>query len=329
MTRTAQLGEDILPVPLDDQHVALIQFAGPTQLTKAKTHAFRLVGFFDVDDHADEHIEDMPKVATCKAPCAQSVTFGIKVAMEDGPGQLAFINHVLEATRVDILKEEQKFDDYVNRRQTGTTADLAVMDAQEKKETDEQRAKYEATKTALGDRIELAKEEYKSKGKRKKVRRLKEAHVVDGQRFAVVSIMHDPSDTGDIKDQWVVVCWGGFPTKKAAKAYLSDTIQHKARFFTSMVVKMYEWLYCDLINTRDFQLTVRGVYRHQDQQDMWSGAFDNKKEVAAVMDAHKEAETIRKLEADIAAGVGADTRITGDRAIADETATTAVTEGTE
>lgn len=282
LPRTKTIGSVIHDVPPAGQQVALVQFAGPTQLTRSEAHAFRICGVFGTEQEADDHLEDIPKVATCKVPAAKSVTFGAKIGMEDGEKQIAFVEKVMKATRHEVDKSDAEFNVYVARRKTGKETE--VLDREEREFMAKQRAEMKATAEAL-DRV--AAKRTKVVDKKLVVRDLKAAHAVPDQTHAVVGILFDPSDKEAVKAQWVVTVWGVFGNVVDAKAYLSDTIQHEQRYHTSFVVKMYKWIYPDEINTPNFQLEVRGVYRFEDQQKMWDGAHNNKSEVAKVIREHE------------------------------------------
>ena len=280
LPRTKRIGAEVHPVPPAGQKIAVVQFAGPTQLTKSHTHTFRLCGVFETDEEADDHIEDLPRVATCKVPMAKSVTFGKKIDMEDGEKQISFISHVLEATRAEVQKSDAEFNEYVARRKTGKETE--ELNREEQEYLTKERVQKNRTKEEL-DRCAAKKIKPANDEKLNVVRALKASHAVPNQTHAVVGLMHDPADKDAIKNQWVVTVWGVFGNANDAKAYLSDTIQHEHRYHASFVVKMYQWVFPDETNTPQFQLTVRGVYRYEDQQQMWDASHDNKSEVAAVM----------------------------------------------
>lgn len=302
LAKTRKLGAESLPVPLPDQSIALIQFAGPTQLTKTMgPHAFRIVGFFYDDDDAEDAVEGLPKVATCKAPTANDITFGTRAAIEDPYEQVAFINNLRKRTRCEITKVKKDFDEYVLNRQNPDNA--VRLNEEEKQDIEEQREKKLAVEKALEEGVRKAKEEYKTKNKRRKVRRLKESHIIPGQRYAVVSIDHHPDDENLIKEQWVLTLWGGFADKKAANAYLSDTIQHHVPDNKTTVVKMYEWIYPDQMKTHAFQRQVRGIYQFQEQQDTWDGAFGAKAEAEMFIKKRKAEFDAANLQAEIEAGL--------------------------
>ena len=302
LATTAKMGAETLPVPLPDQKIALIQFAGPTQLTRTEgPHAFRLVGFFLDDDDAEDGLEDLPKVATCKAPTANDITFGSEAGVKEPEKQVAFIKDARKCNAMEILKTKQEFDEYVLNRQNPDNADR--LNAEEQQDIKEQRERKLGVQKALEEGVQKARAEYKTKKKRQKVRRLKEAHVIPGQRYAVVSIDFHPSDTGAIKNQWVLTLWGAFPDEKGANAYLSDTIQHHAPNNKTTVVKMYEWIYPDQMGTHEFQRHVRGIYRFQAQQETWDGAFGAKAEAEMFIKKREAEFDAAKLQAEITAGI--------------------------
>jgi hypothetical protein len=299
LARTKRIGSMVYSVPPSGQRIAVIQFAGPTQLTRANAHAFRLCGVFATDEEADEHIEDLPPVATCKIPMAKSVTFGRTIALDEGPMQIEFVGKVLESVRRKVEQSDAEFELYIARRKTGKETEQ--LNREEQEEMKKAREQKRATKNALdhhaAQRVKPDKEagnrEAGNKGakggeKPKVVRALKACHAVPDQTHAVVGLLHDPDDHEAIKQQWVVTVWGVFGNVTDAKGFLSDTVQHEHRHHASFVVKMYNWVYPDETNTPEFELAVRGVYRHADQQDMWDAAHDNRGQVEEVMRSQEE-----------------------------------------
>jgi hypothetical protein len=297
MQTTRRLGDTEYSVPPESQSVGVVQFAGPNQMTKAKLNAFRVCGAFADGEDATDHIEDLPKLASAMVPMAKSITFGDDVSMDDGPGQLAWVDAALRQIKIEVLTTEKEFETYVQDRKKPECAER--LNRQEKKEMEEQRTSLENTANCVKKAVSAQRAEVAGVSKTQRVRRLKESHAVPDQRYAVVSIMSNPKDEKTIKSQWLVVFWGAFGTKQEAKAYLSDTIQHKARFHASMVVKMYEWIYPDMMNTREFQTKVRGVYRYQDQQSMWDGAFSSKGDAEAYIQRRQEELDLDALQAEI------------------------------
>ena len=315
LPKTRKIGAVQYAIPPQGQSTVLIQFAGPTQSVKNAMHAFRVVGVFASTSDAAEHAEDLPPLCTFSIPASANCSFGSRISASAGDDQVAFVEDVLRASKRDILKTHTEFETNIARRKD--PAQRKELDAEEDATMAQQRARMTATSLAIdaatAENVKAAKKLAKAAGRRKAVRnatrvkRLTAAHALPDQQFAVVAIMSHVDDTEPLKSQWLINVWGAFASRPEAQAYLSDTIQHEACFHNSFVCKMYEWIFPDVMNTREFQMQVRGVYKFQDQQDMWDGAYSSKAEATAVIKQRQGDDDLRKLREEIQAGTSAAT----------------------
>jgi hypothetical protein len=283
--KTAQIGDRAFPLCLPEQTFAMVNLAAPHMPTKSTACAIQIVGAFPTREQADEHLDDLPVMATYILPTGKLFTWGdLPLSAEE---QLEYVAMVEEKMKVEALKEERLFDQHIKDRQSGADP---FKDERERAEFQSKKEQGAVMQEALDRAIAV---QAKSKATtHKRVKRLKAVHDVRDQRFAVVSIMHDldeapDPDTGRIR-QWCVAVWAIFATEREATAHLSDTVQHEQKYHSLFVVKLGEWLYVDLVNTPQMDLSTHGVYRFQQQQDMWSGRETEHINVAAVRKAMTE-----------------------------------------
>lgn len=294
-SKARQLGEEVLPIPLTDQPLATVSLAAPVNMpSKSAQCCFRVVGFFTNAEERDDHLEDLPRSNYYNVPAAQPFTFGTKV-FKTPEENLAFVDKVLLQWKEFIVQKNVEFERYVEDRQKKDAA-LEKKLTEEEQETFRKRNQRDRETTKLLD--ESYKKLKKEGRKEKKMKRLKASHDVRGQTHAVVSLLYDRDEEDEpVKSQWILVVWGGFPSEKEAVAYMSDTIQHERRYMNHFVVKMYEIIYPDLVTTKALRRKTKGIFRFQEQQELWSSAFNNARNVKgynAAMDQENTAAALRK-----------------------------------
>jgi hypothetical protein len=61
------------------------------------------------------------------------------------------------------------------------------------------------------------------------------------------------------------------------------------------VVKMYEWIYCDLVLQKDLRKKAKPVCAFQEQQDLWGAAYNTKGNVRAHRQLEMQQNTAEEL----------------------------------
>lgn len=281
-TRTQRLGEEILPIPVPGQTRGFMSVAGPTQPTRAKSCYVRIGGMFPDEDERELHIDDLPKGNYYKADATVAETFGAKVFANEEEKQ-TYIERILKKWNIKFLCKESRFDEHIEERHTfKDDKEEKKVDEKEKETFKKQKTKSDETAAALRKAYEEDKAKMKDKKTRKDFKKglakaLKNAHTVIDQSWAVVTILYDLDEENlPIKTQWVVILWACFSDDTRARAYISDTLQHERPGIRFYPIRMYKWVSLDVTLTKEFKQKVRGIYRYQEQQDLWDGAHNAK-----------------------------------------------------
>ena len=302
--RTPRLGSELLPVPLPNQLVAAVSLAAPSnEATKASACAIRIVGVFPSQEMLQEHVDDLPQMNVYAVPTAKPFTFGT-MQFATPEEKVEYVNSVVERFAHNVTRKHREFEHYINQRQINDPEVRKQLDLQERLAFEAIRRRDKLATHALTAGVE----QYKASAEvanLPKAPKLKAVHDVRDQKYAVVSIIcedevqegtfDEADDKNTARPQWVVAVWGAFPDEQSATAYLSDTVQHEHTYMNHYVVKMYEWIYCDLVLQKNLRKKAKPVCAYQEQQQLWTSAYNTKGAVRAQKKLEEQQNTAEEL----------------------------------
>ena len=293
LAKTPQLNAELYSIPMADQLLAIVSVGGPSQHTKADSCRLRIAGFFASQSAVAEHGADLPKGNYMVVDSAVAYTFGQK-QFANQEEESAYIKRVFAAWDAQVRARGSEFDAYVQARSAITAekeAEEKAMDAAEKQLFKSQKASRQATAEALARAAEQAAEDAKALDKKQLARPLKGHHAVADQSWAAVSLLYDLEEEHlPIKTQWVFVLYGAFPSAQIARGHISDTVQHARPNMKHYAVKMYKWIQPDIVRTAKFKQATKGIFKFDQQNQLWEGAQGQKDKVADYKRKRQQAE---------------------------------------
>lgn len=269
--KTRQRSKAILPIPLPTQNYALIGLAGPSLHTKASSLTLQVNGFFATKQTLIEHMNEMDNKSMTMAcvPVDSPFYFGdLSLSPEQ---QTAFVDQAIE----ELKKEKKQLDidlkEYIKKKQKigKETTGLTELD-REDREKAERTAKNRHELQEKLEKTEMRAFKQQKKERKQIVKRMKPNDCVLSQNYAVISIFQNRAQQAapdEIETQFIVVCYGAFPTMTEAEDYLSDVVQHeREEYDVHYVVQMYKPL--RLNDTRCID-TPSKVFKTEVETETW------------------------------------------------------------
>jgi hypothetical protein len=294
-THAKKLNDELYSVPMEDQMHYIVSVGGPTEHTKAASCYLRVAGYFAEEEELEEHSIDLPRGNYLSSHAAVAYHVGSKKFTKTEERQV-YIDGQLARWDLKILSKGARFDEHVDERSNfKDERGEKEVDAKEKVTFAEQKKKRESTSRAL--REKLAEKSTRKEMKKKKAKELKGSHALIDQSWMCLSLMYDLDEEDlPIKENWIYVCWGAFPSKKIARGHISDTLQHDYCGMKHYVVKMYKWLPLDIVLTKEFKMKVKGIYKTDEQQALWDGAHNAKPQAQQYKKKREEMERTVELK---------------------------------
>jgi hypothetical protein len=301
--RTAQLGKTVLPIPPENQQIALCQVAGPLYHIKRNTCSFRVLGVFPNQFRMLKHIKlleqrfgDAIKGKLFSKPLNTPWMLGFDPEVDPAhPDYQATLQRILDAQNTFREKKIADFDQYSADRRTNRKG-------LQEEEFERFAARVEVDKK-ITDAVQKADKHARTMLKRKGASEPPEitpAESVRGQSHACFYCVHHPDDIhkpGPV-GKWVVNILGAFPDESGAHHYVSDTLQHT---FTPKGIKilsheMYEWVDVERPRTLAMSsLNCRTVFTTQRHQDIYTGRAQSRAFTRELM-RQQDADGVRRAK---------------------------------